>query len=124
MTRQRARSNRRLLKAAAQTRDLATDLRRQAAELGKGDAEDRDTASWLNELANHLYRGTDALPLPDTVTLERAARVSAYLDQYTGDVVAQLREQGLSWQRIGYALGMSDEGARKRYSPTVKGESR
>jgi hypothetical protein len=116
MSGRRARSNRRLIKAANEVRELATGLRREAAELARGgDQEDRDTAAWLRELANQMYGGAEALPIPDTSTLERAARMAAFFEQKIASTVADLREQGVSWQRIGYALGISAEGARKRY---------
>jgi hypothetical protein len=124
MSGRRARSNRRLIKAATEVRELATDLRREAADLGRGDQEDRDTAAWLRELANQMYGGAAALPIPDTRSLERAARLAAFVEQKISAMVVDLRDQAVSWQRIGYALGITAEGARKRYSPTVQGETR
>jgi hypothetical protein len=125
MSGRRARSNRRLIKAATEVRELATDLRREAADIARGgDQEDRDTAAWLRELANQMYGGAAALPIPDTRTLERAARLAALIEQKISAMVVDLRAQGVGWQRIGYALGITADGARKRYSPTVQGETR
>lgn len=84
---------------------------------GPTTSEDRDTAAWLNQLASTIYGGARALPVPDTKDLERATAALTAIERRRDDLVRQLRDQGLSWTRIGYAVGLSDEGARKRWTP-------
>ena len=49
-------------------------------------------------------------------SLERLRKKREQLDDQADELVAAARDLGLSWERIGHALGMTGTGARKRFS--------
>lgn len=81
------------------------------------------------DLANKIideYRGMPVVPrfpgwetLSDEQMLDRLPRISAAVDQIEADLrlwVRELRRRGVTWARIGTALGISRQSAWERFS--------
>ena len=49
-------------------------------------------------------------------SLQRLAKKREQLDRQADELVAVARDAGVSWERIGAALGMTGNGARKRFA--------
>jgi|SRR5579875_30962 len=124
MSGKRARSGRRLQARADEVRELAELARSVAADLRDSpDDEDRRDAPYWFDLAEVLYRGGQP-PAPvaaDTRALEALVRGEGWVRQRIAREVARLRAADVSWQRIGWATGLTAEGARKRWGrPAVE----
>ncbi|MDR1427006.1 MAG: hypothetical protein LBJ08_04530 [Bifidobacteriaceae bacterium] len=87
-------------------------------------SEQAELEAWGAEMAARAESADYATHLkptpPALLEVQRAAARRAYLiheaDQAVRDAVAHARSEGLSWHRVGQALGTTGEAARQRYS--------
>lgn len=111
MSGRRARAARRLAEDAREAQSAAA-LWSDIAERLHGD--DREWAERMAAAAQTygdlVADGPISLP-----ALGRYASARKALDERIGELVGSLRALGASWERIGAQLGMTGEGARKRY---------
>jgi len=113
---QRMRSTRRLMKVVEERRDLAALTRQMAHELEQSDdAEDRRTGKFWRDVADAMHHETELVPRPALSALRHLHRGAQLWDQQIAHVVKLVRAQGASWAQIGAELGISGEGARRRY---------
>lgn len=98
----------------AELRDLADEGRDHAQYLAQ-QGDHKGAAEWLR-WADTMYRGTEPVIDPGTGELEKLHRMREWVDARIERMVRELRAEEVSWQRIGWALGMSAEGARKRWT--------
>jgi hypothetical protein len=107
-----ARARRRVADRLAEQRDLA-EVAREWADTARaaGDVETAD--QW--ELWAELVENGQSIAAHGVHELRTLAHASSYLEVQIDDAVRALRTVGVSWARIGLALGLSDEGARKRF---------
>jgi hypothetical protein len=96
------------------TNDLTPEQRAQLAALGSA-AADRFEAL---DPATTTFVDPDGLPPEQALRLaaHRAAVLTSEADQMVRDAVDHARAVGMSWHRVGASLGVTAEGARKRYS--------
>lgn len=75
-------------------------------------------------MQTHLDTGITAISDADfsddpLIALEQLARARGFLDYRTERTVDDARKAGKAWQEIGDALGITRQGARKRYLPIL-----
>lgn len=104
--------------------DLIAFCTYMANESGRATPSARAENNLWTGLAQHIAT-TDAAgallatrkPRPTTSTLERIGRGEALVRELLAAEVTALRAEGLSWNRIGTSVGLTGEGARKRWGP-------
>lgn len=113
----KARSSRRLLRAAAESRDMAALALATAGDLGDSDdPEDRAAARYWRAVAARLGPVGEIQDLATTESLAALERGIRYMSGIRDDRARELHASGVSWERIGLATGLTREGARKRWS--------
>jgi hypothetical protein len=53
--------------------------------------------------------------MPALLEIRQARFQRAYAERHLADAVTQARAEGLSWHKVGLALGTTGEAARQRY---------
>lgn len=118
---ERRRALRRQQTDAAEAHELArvwSDLATEWAGPQRGRTADQAAdAEWAREMARAVYRQGELVELgPVSLRrLSRLVRVRADIDRRIAASVDRLRDAGATWQQIAAELGISTEGARKRY---------
>lgn len=113
----RARAARRLRKAVDQRRELSEYARAAAHELH--DSGDLEAAKYWREMADQLYRESVPAAANTLPRLERLVAAFRLFEDARDQGVRQCRLEGASWAQIGAAVGMTREGARKRWGGSV-----
>lgn len=87
-------------------------------------ATQQELELWGHNLASNeaeVFVGSPPATNPLIVDLLRANALKAYLiaeaDKHLMELVYRARTEGVSWRKIGQALGITGEAARQRYSP-------
>jgi hypothetical protein len=76
----------------------------------------RDLALYLEQTnEDGTSRGIPRAPVPTAFHLEKLSRSLALVARLQAAEVATLRSQGMSWQMIGDATGLTREGARRKW---------
>ncbi|MDR2567643.1 MAG: hypothetical protein LBC97_16640 [Bifidobacteriaceae bacterium] len=86
-------------------------------DLPQGERAELEALGW--EMADHLERSdldpSTAVPEPPLAKLRRLRYQRTYAEKEAAEAVGRARAEGLSWERIGGAYGITGETARKRY---------
>lgn len=78
---------------------------------------DEELATWFEESSPEDYE--TAVDGTAEVLLFRAARMKKLAEEEAIKAVRVAQREGLSWQQIGSALGLSRQGAFQHYKPLV-----
>lgn len=102
-------------------RELAEYARQVGRELYReGDQESaRIWLSWAETIYSGREARVDESPA-NTAELERWHRGQQWADELGVRLVAAARAAGISWQRIGWATGLTDNGARKKWAGRIR----
>lgn len=114
MSGRQARANRRMRERIAELQDMARIAREHATWL-RSEGRNDDAEEWVS-WATALYRGSDPVIDGSTAHLEALARGRVWIENRIAGQIRELRAAGVSWLRIGLAMGLSDQGARKWYA--------